>query len=65
MYEGMQEVLQPGSRVSGDISPLALLTAGKHCSCVTTTVITIKIRVRTILIMTVVTIIIMTIMKHQ
>lgn len=30
VYEGMQEVLQPGSRVSGDVSPLALLTAGKR-----------------------------------
>ena len=29
VYEGMQEVLQPGSRASGHISPVALLTAGK------------------------------------
>ncbi|DBA73969.1 hypothetical protein WJX77_007513 [Trebouxia sp. C0004] len=28
VYEGMQEVLQPGSRASKEISPLALLTAG-------------------------------------
>ncbi|KAL3147862.1 hypothetical protein ABBQ32_002583 [Trebouxia sp. C0010 RCD-2024] len=30
VYEGMQEVLQPGSRASGHISPLALLTAGEY-----------------------------------
>ena len=29
VYEGMQEVLQPGSRASGEISTLALLTAGE------------------------------------
>ncbi|KAL0056290.1 hypothetical protein WJX82_009573 [Trebouxia sp. C0006] len=28
VYDGMQEVLQPGSRASKEISPLALLTAG-------------------------------------
>ena len=30
VYEGMQEVFEPGSRASGQISPLALLTAGQH-----------------------------------
>ncbi len=30
VYEGMQEVLQPGSRASKEISPLALITAGGH-----------------------------------
>lgn len=29
VYEGMQEVLQPGSRASKQISPLALLAAGE------------------------------------
>jgi len=32
VYEGMQEVLQPGSRASKQITPWALLTAGKHAS---------------------------------
>ena len=32
VYEGMQEVLQPGSRASKEIHPLALLTAGQQ-SC--------------------------------